>query len=77
MQRLFVTRLTITKASELFGIAEQDLDLKTSFVKAKDVGGAKLSVCRELDRIAGLLLIFVVDCDHDPDRALQADRPHR
>jgi hypothetical protein len=35
MQRRLVTRLAIRKASKLFSIAEQELDLKPRFVKTK------------------------------------------
>ncbi len=44
MQRLLVARLAIRKASELFGIAEDELYLKSRFVKPQDGCGGKFRV---------------------------------
>src|SRR5215207_1014367 len=77
MQSLFVTGLAVTKACELFGIAEQELDLKASLVITIDGRGCQLSVGREEHRSARLLSLSPVDDDDDPHHTLQADTPDR
>ncbi len=63
MQGRLVTRLAVRKASELFGIAEDELDLKPGFVKAKDFCGGKLGVGRTQDHIARLCFISTKACN--------------
>ena len=72
MQRLFVAGLAIRKTGELFGVAEDELDLKPRFVKTKDVTGGNLGVGREQHDKAWSRFLFAVDHDRHSDASLQA-----
>ena len=68
-----VARLTIIQAGELFGVAEEKLDLETLCVVFVNGVGAQLAVSREENDVARLWRLATIDDETDANVAPERD----